>query len=57
MVLDKKLFFYSQNSTIDLKGPKENIICTMDDIQGDILGLPHGTTPAAVIPNKIKKFI
>ena len=38
----------------DLKGPKENnIICTMDDVRGDFLGPPHGTTPAAVIANKI----
>ena len=26
----------------------------MDDARGDFLGLPHGTTPAAVIANKIK---
>ena len=38
----------------DLKGPKEKIIiCTMDDVRGDFLGPPHGTTPAAVIANKI----
>ena len=24
----------------------------MDDVRGDILGPPHGTTPAAVIANK-----
>ena len=23
----------------------------MDDVRGDLLGLPHGTTPAAVIAN------
>ena len=33
---------------------KENIICTMDDVRGDFLGPPHGTTPAAVIANKNK---
>ena len=36
------------------KDQKENIICTMDDVRGDFLGPPHGTTPAAVIANKIK---
>ena len=28
----------------------------MDDVRGDFLGPPHGTTPAAVIANKIYKF-
>ena len=32
----------------------ENIICTMGDVWGDFLRLPHGTTPAAVIGIKIK---
>ena len=26
----------------------------MGDVRGDFLGPPHGTTPAAVISNKIK---
>ena len=26
----------------------------MDDVRGDFLGPPHGTTPAAVIANKIQ---
>ena len=26
----------------------------MDDVRGDFLGSPHGTTPAAVIANKIR---
>ena len=26
----------------------------MDDVRGDFLGPPHGTTPAAVIGNKNK---
>ena len=26
----------------------------MDDVRGDFLGPPHGTTPAAVITNKNK---
>ena len=29
-----------------------NIIYTMHDVLGDILGSPHNTTPAAVIVNK-----
>ena len=28
----------------------------MDDVRGDFLGPPHGTTPAAVITNKIERF-
>ena len=31
---------------------EENITRILDDVQGDILGPPHGTTPAAVIANK-----
>ena len=38
---------------IDLIGPKENIICTMDDVRGDFFGPQHDITPAAVIANKI----
>ena len=35
------------------KDQKKNIICTiMDDVRGDFLGPPHGTTPVAVIANK-----
>ena len=30
------------------------MICTMDDVRGDLLGPPRGTIPAAVIANKIK---
>ena len=37
------------NIFTDLKGQKQNIICTMDDVRGDFLRPPHGTTPAAVI--------
>ena len=37
----------------DLKGPKvKNINCTMDDVRGRFLGLPHGTTPVTVTTNK-----
>ena len=39
------------------KDQKENITCTMDDVRGDFLGLPRGTTPAAVIANKNKTEI
>ena len=35
-----------------VKGPKVNINCTMDDVRGLFLGMPHGTTPAAVTTNK-----
>ena len=35
------------------KDLNENIICTMDNVRGDFLGPPHGTTPGAVIVNKI----
>ena len=48
------IILISQNIIADLKGPKENIICTMADVRGDLLGPPHGTTPAAVIGNKNK---
>ena len=40
----------------DLKGPRLNIICTMDDVRGDYLRPPHATTLAAVIANKIYWF-
>ena len=35
------------------KDRKNDIICTMDDVGGDVLGPIHGTMPAAVIANKI----
>ena len=54
-ILTDNNFLNSQNTLADLKGPKrKNKICTLDDLRGDILGPPHGTTPAAVIANKIK---
>ena len=34
-----------------------NKICTMDDVRGDLLGPPHGTTPAAVIANKKRRSL
>ena len=36
------------NILTDLKRQKENIICTMEDVLEDLIGPPHGTTPAAV---------
>ena len=46
--------FKTLNILTDIKGPKEvNIICTMDDVRGDFLGPPHGTTLAGVIANKL----
>ena len=39
------------NILTGLKRLKENVICTMDDVQGDFLGLPHSTTLAAVKAN------
>ena len=36
---------------------KENINCTMVDVRGDVLQLPHGTTPAAVKTNKDQKWV
>ena len=41
-------------SSLISKDQTENIICTMDGERGDFLGPRHGTTPAAVIANKIK---
>ena len=43
--------------TLISKDPKENIICTMDDVRGVFLGPPQGTTPVAVIANKDKTEI
>ena len=45
---------YRISDSLISKDKKENIICTMDDVRGDILGPPHGTTPAAVIAYKMK---
>ena len=39
------------------KEQKENIICSMDDVRGDVLGPPHGTTATEVIANKSKSEI
>ena len=50
-------FWFLRISSLISKDQKENIICTMDDVRGDFLGPPHGTTPAAVIANKNKAEI
>ena len=52
MNLNVKYIRTTPNIFTNLKGSKKNIICTMDDVRGDFLGPPHGTTPAAVIANK-----
>ena len=46
------IFRFLRIPSLFSKDQKENIICTMDDIRGDFLRPPHGTTPAAVIENK-----
>ena len=45
-------YYWSMAHNEYSKDQKKNIICTMDDVRGDFLGPPHGTTPAAVIANK-----
>ena len=39
------------------KDQKENTIYTIDDVRGDVLGPPYGTTPAVVNVNKNKAEI
>ena len=51
-----KLHVFLRISSLITKDQTENIICTMDDVWGDFLGLPHGTTPAAVLANKKVKL-
>ena len=43
----------SQNTLADLKGPKGKHNLHLDDVRGDFLGPPHGTTSAVVLANKI----
>ena len=45
--LNQSIFLIFQNILSDLKRQKGNAICTMDDVRGDVLRPPHGTTPAA----------
>ena len=53
MILNISILEILQISSLISKDQNKNIICTMDDVRGDFLGPPHGTTPAAVIANKI----
>ena len=55
MILNVQKIEILQVFSLIPKDQKKNIICTMDctDVRGDFLGPPHGTTPAAVIANKI----
>ena len=40
-------FCFLRISSLISKDQKEkNVICTMDDVQGDVLEPPHGRTPA-----------
>ena len=43
---------YFQNISADLKEPKVNINCTMDDVRSCFLGMPHGTTQNHVFNQK-----
>ena len=52
MDLNLKHFLISQNISADLKGPKVKYILHYGRCTGRFLGLPHGTTPAAVTTNK-----
>ena len=56
MNLNLLSYLISQNISTDLKGPKVNINCTMVDVRGRFLGLPHATMPAAVTTNENKKM-
>ena len=48
MLIEQSKFLVSQNTPSVLKRQKGNIICAMDDVRGDALRQPHGTTPDAV---------
>ena len=49
-----RIFRFLRLFSLISKDQTENIICTMDDVRGNILRPPRGTTPAAVIGNKNK---
>ena len=51
MSLSKSNFLISENMSSDLKGPTYDKICTIDNVQGGILWIPYGITPAAVYSN------
>ena len=53
MSLNLRYFLISQNISADLKGPKVKYKLHYGRCTGRFLGLPHGTTPAAVTTNKI----
>ena len=50
------VFLSTQIFLLISKDQKKNIICTMDDVRGDFLRPPHGTTPAAVIAVNLEKL-
>ena len=56
MNLKLKYFLKSQNISTDLKGPKVKYKLHYGRCTGRFLGLPHGTTPAAVTTNKNVKM-
>ena len=51
MNLNLKYFLNSQNTSTDLKGPKVKYKLHYGRCTGRFLGLPHGTTSAAVTTN------
>ena len=52
MNLNRSCFLISQNISADLKGPKVKYKLHYGRCMGLFLGMPHGTTPAAVTTNK-----
>ena len=52
MNLNLLYFLISQNISTDLKGPKVKYKLHYGRCTGSLLGLPHGTMPAAVTTNK-----
>ena len=56
MNLNLSYFLISQNISTDLKGSKLKYKLHFGWCTGRFLGLPHGTTPAAVTANKTIKM-
>ena len=52
MNLNRYFFLISQNISADLKGPKIKYKLHYGRCTGPLLGMPHGTTPAAVTASK-----
>ena len=52
MNLNLSYFLISQNISAELKGPKVKNKLYYGRCTGRFLGLPHGTTPAAVTTNE-----